>query len=238
MGASCSVSFSNVQKNWIMEVTGQAQCVPWGRLACSVVLATFLPCRILVLLVYLGDKHSSGSCASQTVVCGQPVVGRAFPLAHCSPCSHSTFVSTLHLFGLWSTLDALHVQAFPFSLESTMLNSQGGSCSSCQKVRQTKGLLTPHSSANLFVPHLLHFLLQVASVSAVKFCTLQLKAHFGELFCNLPGICKLPAAVKAGRGWHTLTAGTHLSPAGPCLHRFTCLPRRSGISHHLAWELH
>lgn len=129
-----------------------------------------LPCRMLVLLVHPGDKFIAQEVvllslwsveslwlAEHFLLLTGPL---APPLLKCPP------------FDSLVTVDALHIQEFWLSLERTKLDSQGSSCSSCQKVRKTKGLLnilTPHSSAKLSASHLLHSLLQAQPIPAVNF---------------------------------------------------------------------
>lgn len=223
MGASCIVRFSDVQKNWIMEVTWQAQCLPWGRLACAVVLPT-LQNACVTSPPWLQTAQEVELLKLWSV--DNLWLAEHFLLLTALLVFTLVFMSTLHLFGLWSAVDALHVQASPLSLESTMLKSYSSSCSSCQKVRQTKGLLntlTLHSSANVSVPHLLRFLLQVPSISAMKFCTLQLEAYFCGLFHTSQGFPNCPPLWRlAGVCTHRLQANTspQLDPACACSHVF------------------
>lgn len=202
-------------------------CVPWGRLACPV---SFLPWRMLMLLVHPGDKFMSQEVVLLSLWSVESLWLAEHFLLLTGPLVPTLLKCPPFDSGLWSIADALHVQEFWLSLGRTKLNSQGISCSSCQKVRQTKGLLntlTPRSSAKLPVSHLLHFPLEAPSVSTVNFalCNWSLTS----VSFSVPARdSQMPTSLKASRGLHT---------AGPCLHMVieVC---QGGASLHPARELH
>lgn len=120
-------------KNWIMEVTRYSMC-PVKQALLHTLQSTVLP-------VHLGV-----ACVAQEAVLLKPWsvdslwLAEHFLLLTALLVSTPAFMSTLHWFGLWPKVDALHVPTSLLSPQSALLNSHSSSYSSCQKV---KGMVNP-----------------------------------------------------------------------------------------------